>query len=1592
MANLLEALDRLRSEAENPFAQGRKFERLIKAALSRHPGIYGDRFQQVWLWDEWPDKDGGDIGIDLVAQERDGGYCAIQCKFFASTSPVPKKQIDSFLAASERHPFTARLIVNTGGPIQGNTLKTLQNKLIPCRVLEQADLAAWPIDWMQFVERPEALQFARKHFEPYPYQQDAIDDVIKGFERHDRGQLILPCGTGKTAVALWIAERMAGVGKRVLYLVPSIALMAQTMREWAWQKRLPHRYAGICSDTRVGRTDEDASLLELDMPVGTDSDRITETLRKQRSGAMLVAFSTYQSLELVAQAQDGGAPEFDLVICDEAHRTTGIEKGEEDKPSPFLLVHDAGRIRARKRLFTTATPRIYTDSAKGKAADHDREVFSMDDEARFGPEFYRMQFSEAIAGQWLTDYKVAILCLKPENAQQRLAHLWTQGMPIDLNLDDATKLAGCWDALADPEGILADEEIAGDMHNPARRAIAFANTIRESKLIEKSWSAVIDAMQSADCRDGAEKRLRCDIQHVDGTVHSLDRTRRLNWLKEGTDNVCRILTNARCLTEGVDVPALDAVLFMQPRKSQIDVVQAVGRVMRKAPDKEFGYIILPVVIPEGVSPESALDDNKTFKVVWSVLQALRSHDDRLDAEINSIDLNRQRSRSIRIVGGPGGDNEGLEQTEQFQLSLDLIHHIEPGAIYAKIVEKCGDRKYWPKWAEDVADIADRIRMRVTGLVQDSNRLVLEERFMAFLEDLRSSLNREVTEDDAVAMIAQHMITGPVFQALFQEYDFVESNPVSQALNRLVSLLEENGLENETRDLEPFYASVRLRARTLDNQAARQKVLLELYERFFKIALRKDAERLGIVYTPVEVVDFILRSADWALRQEFGLGLTAPDVHILDPFTGTGTFLVRLLQHPALIRDEDLARKFRYELHANEIVLLAYYIAAINIEEAFHGRRGMESAYEAFKGIVLCDTFNLDEDKGLLAGMMPANSERAERQKDKSITVIVGNPPYSAGQRSASDNNPNVLYPALSQRVRETHVAKTTSLKPDIGNVNSAYDSYKMALRWASDRIGKKGIIAFVTNGSFIDTDTSCGLRACLAEEFSKVYIFNLRGNQRTQGERSRKEGGKIFGSGSRAPVAISVLVRNASCSASPASIRYLDVGDYLTRDEKIQAIEEFASIAGIEKAGKWDCIEPDEHHNWLEKPDPIYQSFILLGAKETKNSVNPSVAARRYSRGVATGRDAWVYDFSIPSLKERMQRMTAVYEETRRELAGAGIKASNELPQRFQKGIKWDSTLLRNMGRGISAPFSEENLGIASYRPFVKMAFYLHPEYIMRTYQIRSIFPTSDTPNSVICVTGKGSTKPFSTLITNVIPDLELVSKSQCFARWTYVLHDEDLSGTRKTNSAAPFFGYHRIDNITDWCLDKFHSYYNNPHITKADIWHYLYGMLHAPDYQTRFAFDLSKSLPRIPLVQDFTPFAYIGKCLGELHIGYETAPEYPLEVNVGQSHQTVNPYKLGRRKMQWRAEKTELQVTDQVLLRGIPPEAHKYVVNGRTPLEWAIDRLHVTTDKESGIVRDPNGWFVEDPSELVRHLRRLVYVSVQTMQQIDLLPPAIES
>ena len=1597
MPHFDEALTILRDRATDMSGMGRAFERLMKTALSQEPGILGDRFAQVWLWQEWPDRNNRpDTGIDLVAAEREGGLCAIQCKFFDPHRPVPKKAIDSFLATSEPVHFTSRLIINTGGAIQRNALRTLENSPKPCRVLDASELDGWNVDWLQYVDDPDSLTIERPEpYPPHPYQQDAMDKVCAGFAEHDRGQLILPCGTGKTVVTLWIAERLVGQGGRVLYLVPSIALMAQTMREWSGQKTLSLRYLGICSDTRAGRNDEDASLLELDYPVTTDPEQIQAGLEKERPEALTAVFCTYQSLPLVAAAQAKGAPAFDLVVCDEAHRTTGVEDAgatrEKDREtSPFLLVHDTARIRARKRLYTTATPRIYTTAAQSRAqARRELEIYSMDDEAVYGPIFHQMAFSQAIEGGHLTDYKVIILTLKPGQVSVALEHLLATEKESGLNLDDAVKLLGCWDALADPEGELAHRNLTGDQHNPLRRAITFTNTIKVSKLVESHWQKVVDMVREQTAPDQQADLLPLAVAHVDGTQNSLDRQQKLAWLQqEDETSGCRVLSNARCLTEGVDVPALDAVLFLAPRKSQVDVVQAVGRVMRRAEGKKLGYIILPVVISPDMDAAQALNDNKTFQVVWSVLQALRSHDDRLDIEINSLDLNRSPSARIKIINGGGGGDD-CDPPPMPQLALDLIYRIPPGAIYAKVVEKCGDRKYWPQWAEDVADIAERIRVRVAGLLQDPERITLNQQFQSFLSDLRLALNRELQETDVVAMVAQHLVTGPVFQALFKDYDFVGLNPVSRALSRLVTLLEAQGLQNETRELEPFYESVRRRAQALDNAEARQKVLLELYERFFSLALKKDAERLGIVYTPVEVVDFILHSADHALQQHFGRRLTDPNVHILDPFTGTGTFLVRLLQNPELIRDVDLVRKFTQELHANEIVLLAYYIAAINIEETCHGRLGMEAEYVPFDGIVFADTFNMGEGQGQFPESLPVNSERVQRQQGRDITVIVGNPPYSAGQQNAAADNPNVSYSGLGRRVQDTYAARSTAT-----NKRQLYDSYKMAMRWASDRIGPEGVIAFVTNGSFIDNNADAGIRACLADEFSHLYVYNLRGNARTSGELRRREKDSVFGQGTRTPVAIMVLVRDPA-HRGECQIQYRDIGDYLTREQKLQTVRDSRSIAGI---ADWQTITPDAHHDWLDQRDPAYQTFLPLATRDKKGAGTLQAAFSLFSLGIATGRDLWVYAYDRARLLERMQDTIAFYEE-RRQAVTDGVTTLGEATRNDHPDcIKWNRELNLRLSRNHRICFKSLALRSGMYRPFVKQNLYFEIALIQMTYRIPSMFPTPEAPNQVFGVTGRGATTPFSALITDFIPDLELVSKAQWFSRWRYEAHDAhgpDAWAQTDNTGLESVPGFRRIDNITDWCLQQFRSQNPALQITKDDIWSYLYGLLHAPDYRERYRADLSKDLPRIPFAADFGAFRDAGADLAQLHLGYETCPEYELQVDLSSGGHGA--YQLSDKKMSWGGTRKEpdrsvLHVTPAVTLRGIPEAAHHYVVNGRTPLAWAVDRLHIRQDKESGIVNDPNAWFADNPAELVAHLKRLVHLSVQTARIVAGLPAALKT
>ena len=1566
-------LDYIREAAQSERQKGDLFERLMLTYFSQDPD-YKQQFSEVYLYKDWAalqtGYDANDIGIDLVAKERDGGYCAIQCKCYAENTRISKPHLDSFISASASEIFTSRLIVDTGGEWGPNALRTIDPIKDKLRIIRYSDLESSPFDWPDLsLQDPEQLTYQQRRFHLKDHQKEAFNDVTNGFKASDRGKMIMACGTGKTFTALRIAEQIAGIAGRVLYLVPSISLLSQAMREWSEQRRIDHSYIGICSDTRAGQTSEDSSVLELKIPVTTDPSSISQTLQNPDTDKMTVVFCTYQSLPLVEQAQDGGAPPFDIIFCDEAHRTTGVE-APGDKTSPFVLVHDADRIRANKRLYMTATPRLYTEGAKSKAARHDTEVFSMDEPEIYGPEFHRLPFSKAVEIDELSDYKVVVLAVSEREVN---AALRGEG---DININDATKIVGCWRALQNPE------YKANGNHEPVKplkRVIAFTNRISESKAMVKHWDEIVETATERLPEDQQPIDFKCETKHVDGTDHALNRKARLDWLKGDTDGTCRILSNARCLSEGIDVPALDAVLFMTSRKSYVDIIQAVGRVMRKAPGKQYGYIVLPVAIPDGVDPANALDDNERFSTVWGVLRALRSHDDRLNAEINRIDLNK--TLPDRIIFGGDGEGAAAPTGQQMFLPID----IPPEAILPKIVEKCGDRKYWESWAKDVADIFGRLVGRVENLLENPENEALREWFDAFHTELQSSINDAITRTNAIDMMAQHILTKPVFDALFEDYDFSARNPMALALDNLRKDFAEFGLENETKDLEGFYESVRMRARGIDNSEGRQKVLAELYENFFVTALRKEADRLGIVYTPVEVVDFILHSANEILQDEFGRSLNDEGVHVLDPFTGTGTFLARLLQSD-LIQPDDLERKYRQELHANELVLLAYYIAAVNIEEVFRGRRGEDSGYDPFNGIVLTDTFNLNkaEDPTLFPReWLPENNERAERQQKLPIQVIVGNPPWSAGQRRATDDNLNVEYPALKERIRETYAERSIAkLKRGL------YDTYKMAIRWASDRISKQGVIAFVTNGSWIDGNVDSGIRACLAEEFNSIHVLHLRGNQRTQGEVSRREGGKVFGSGSRAPVAIMILVKNPNATHDGCKIQYRDIGDYLTREQKLEALTDAVSIKGFRD---WQIITPNTDYDWVGQRSEAFAEFYPLGSHDVRSGNADDTIFRLYSRGYATGRDAYIYNFSRDACVENALRMTQDYLTALSEMEGNPELSADIASRQHNSNLSWDANLRDNLRRRITTEFDDNHIRRVMYRPFVATNCYADYTFAQRKYQMDRIFPNSSSENRVICVPGIGSQKPFSALMTNIMPDLGFNEACQCFPRYQYPRSENGLNTTDTFQDfdEAP----ERIDNISDTALHAFRNHYRDDTISKDDIFDYVYGVLHAPSYREQFANDLSKMIPRIPYAPDFRAFAEAGKALADLHLNYETCEPYP-NLSVGPLKPSLlweekpEHFRLGTRAMRFadKQERTTLIINEHVCVSGIPEEAHRYVVNGRTPLEWFIDRYKIKQDKNSGIINDPNGWF-DNPRDLITAIERIVYVSVESTKIIEGLP-----
>lgn len=1602
--------------------KGDRFERLMQAYLLTDPK-YAYQFKKVWLWNEFPGKKdlgGSDTGIDLVAVTHDNDFWAIQCKCYQDTATIDKPAVDSFLSTSSREfkdeslrttSFAQRLWISTTNKWGPNAYEAIKNQNPPVTRINLTDLMDASVDWEKLEQGIHGEKGRAEKKKLFQHVFEVRDKVFEYFKENERGRLIMACGTGKTITSLKIAEKQTDKKGTILFLVPSIALIGQTLKEWSSQADEPINPICICSDPEItrNRTKDDQDLtstIDLAWPASTDSNYILKQFRhyKNANNGMTVVFSTYQSIEVIAKAQKvllkNGFPEFDLIICDEAHRTTGYtEPGMDD--SAFVKVHDADFIKAKKRLYMTATPKLYNVEAQSKAAKNDVPLWSMDEEKHFGKEIHRIGFGQAVHELGvLTDYKVIILTLNDKDVPTSVQKMIANG-EAEIKTDDLTKLIGTVNALS--KQFLGNESIKveGD-ESPMKRAVAFCGSIANSTNIAASYNLASENYLESLPQEKKKNMVTVQAMHMDGTMAAPQRDQMLSWLKEETPgNECRIITNVRVLSEGVDVPSLDSVLFLSARNSQVDVVQSVGRVMRKSPGKNYGYIIIPVVVPADVEPEHALDDNERYKVVWTVLNALRAHDDRFNATVNKIELNKKRPNQI-IVGGTetcfdGDDNpinksrdgyEGTDQSKEIGRQIALQFEQLQDVVFARMVQKVGDRGYWEEWAHDVAKIAVRQIERIKYLINEKK----DQRaaFDKFLSGLQKNINPSINEEQAIEMLAQHIITQPIFDALFEGYSFVKSNAVSMAMQGMIESLEEgSNLAEQDENLQKFYESVRKKATGIDNAEGKQRIIIELYDKFFKIAFPKMVEKLGIVYTPVEVVDFIIHSVNDILKKEFDRTISDENIHILDPFTGTGTFLVRLLQS-GLIDVKDLERKYKDELHANEIVLLAYYIAAINIENAFHDATpnpddgAGKANYTSFDGIVLTDTFQLSEtSEGEIQyeEMLKRNSDRVERQKKAPLRIIIGNPPYSVGQKSADDNAQNQSYPKLDKRIADTYQAIASGT-----GKRALYDAYIKAFRWSTDRLDKTGgIICFISNSSWLDGISTAGFRLYLEKEFSSIYVFNLRGNQRTSGELSRKEGGKIFGSGSRTPISITLLVKNPHVKTDKATIQYYDIGDYLDREQKLKIVKAYGTFANSKLP--LTILNPNEQGDWLSERNDLFKNFMPLGDRDKSLAKELTFFKPIFSFGIFTARDSWVWNYNKNSLAQNVQTTIDFYNEERVRFREAKKDNLSLLAKDFisiiPSRISWDNRrLIGGVDGDKEIKYDESNIRYGLYRPFTKQLNYFSLDLSHSLYLQKSYFPSHDSFNLIICTSASATTNSFTALISNGFVEL---SFGRCFPLYYYEENKATQKGLFDTDESQK---YVRRDAISDFILDRAKQQYGKT-VTKEDIFYYVYGFLHSNEYRKTFANDLKKMLPRLPLVEtvtDFWAFSKAGRKLAELHLNYETIAPSPVVTVTGDDGKT---YSVDKMRFPKKDQKETIHYNSKITVSNIPAKAYEYVVNGKSAIDWIMERYAVTTHKESGIVNDPNDWSkeVDNPRYILDLLLSIINVSVQTVDIVNNLP-----
>ncbi len=1547
--------------------KGSWFEKISKRFLQEHDSA--NEYESIQLWSDFKLRGNkGDRGIDMVITTTSKEYIAVQCKFHQDS--ISYNDISTFLSQLQAGVgevrFKKGIIISTS-KLTSTALEEIEQIRstgmgIDIDEITEEDFIYSQIDWEKFdpTKTQGELPLCDKK-KPHSHQIEAINATKEYFSdpKNTRGKLIMACGTGKTYTSLKIMESLEP--KITLFLAPSIALLSQTFREYAQEKSEPFYASIVCSDDKVGKSknedNDDINFSELPLKPSTRLEDILSVLEKaQKENKRFIIFSTYQSTLRIKEAQEAGLGGIDLIICDEAHRTVGAmySSNERDDKNAFTLCHSDGNIKAKKRLYMTATPKVYSESSKAKAKEKDNVIYSMDDEEIFGEEIYTLNFSKAIALDLLTDYKVIILAVRKENlsgvtnsVNKKISQLKAEGTKLDkklINNEFVCKIVGTHKGLAKQDLIVLDEENKED-HNlqnqydtaPSQRAINFCKSINTSKNIKDSFETIMECYDE-ELKKKSFKNLKISIDHIDGTMNCKDRLEKLEKLNQFQPNTCKVLSNARCLSEGVDVPALDSIVFFDGKSAMVDIIQAVGRVMRKAKRKKRDYIILPIALEE--SEIENLDEavnNTNFKNIWKVIKALRSHDPSLVDEATF-------KEKIKIFGS----NDESNPDDEEELKKDKTEHQNDpkqaqktlfdaillqdlaDAVYNVMPTKLGDRNYWENFTKKTGNIARTLNNRLK-MIFDKN----PEFFHGFLDSLRENIHQNIKEDEALDMITSHIITKPIFDAIFGDNI---KNPIAKALDKMVQKLSTLGLEGETKDLKNLYESVKTEAAHAKSQKSQQELIKNLYNTFFKEAFRKQSEKLGIVYTPIEVVDFILRATNGILKKHFNTDFNDQNITIFDPFTGTGSFIARLLsKENALISDEALKEKFQKNLFAFDIVLLSYYIALINITQAAQSR---DSSLKNFKNIALTDSLDFYEeknDKGVfdLFKDLKENKEIKTTLAGQNIRVIIGNPPYSAGAKSENDNNQNLSHPKLEKLVYETYGKNSTSRS--VGKTTR--DTLIQSIHMASDLLKDKGVLGFVVNGSFIDSKSADGFRKCVAQEFSRLYVLNLRGNRRTSGEVSRKEGGQIFDSGSRATIAVIFFVKDESVPNN--TIFYYEVEDYLKREAKLNLLANFENLDLV----PFKEITPNAKGDWINQRNDEFEKLIPLKRDKTNDSIFDI-----NSLGVVSGRDLWVYNFSPKILKQSVQncidtynadlkRFNAVFREAFKQRA-KGVKSAEFYKHLNDKEITTDKTkiswtdglknkLIKNENLQES---SMERIRLALYRPFNKQWLYWDKDWIHRQREFSKIFPDKSAQNVVINTTIRN----FSALVSDAIPDSHFIGDTQAYPLYYY----DDLGN--------------RYNAISGYALNLFRRHYGDNSITEEEIFYYIYAILHHKGYLEKYKNSLAKEAPRIALSDDFKELSVLGKELAELHLNYESG-----EMHTSVKYTTLMNAEIeGYYDVDKMTKKGDRIIYNQnIAITKIPQKAFDYVVNGKSAIDWVIERYSITTDKESLIENNPNDY-----------------------------------